>query len=42
MKIRFSLKSLIRKSLIALNMYNTLSEVPQRATTANLTKLTEQ
>jgi len=41
MRIRFSFKSLIRKSWIALNMYSTLSEVPQRATTANLARLTD-
>jgi hypothetical protein len=40
MKISFFFKSPIRKSWIALNMYNnTLSEVPQGITTAAVTRL---
>jgi len=42
MKIRFFFKSPIRKSWIALNMYNTLSEVPQGATTADVTRLSNR
>lgn len=42
MKIRFFFKSPIRKSWIALNMYNTLSEVPQGAMTADVTRLSNR